>query len=144
MIGETVDHREKLEKEKQKEEREKLWRNGTTNLLRKRNLKGKMKYKDRNRIEEKLTERKPWRKARRRAPETQIQEKRRNSERRGEEKERGDHSLKRGERENVENLNVKRVVKKTISPNIQKLRRVFEKEDMSTVRDFSKETARGG
>ena len=78
MIGETVENREKLEKEKQKEEREKLWRNGTTNLLRKRNLKGKMKYKDRNRIEEKLTERKPWRKARRRAPETQIQEKRRN------------------------------------------------------------------
>ena len=84
-----------------------------------------------------MTERKPWRKARRRAPVTQTQEMGRNSGRRGEEKERGDHSIKRGERENVNRLHVRRTVKKEISPKIQKLRKVFESDDISTVQDFS-------
>ena len=136
MIGEIICHKERIENEKQKEEEEKLWRNGTINLLRKRKLTGKMKYRDRNKVAEKATERKPSRKAKRRAPVPLTHEIVRNG-RRGEEKERGDLSIKRGERENVTKLDIKRTVTRVISPNIQKLRKVFESEDISTVRDFS-------
>ena len=103
-------------------------------------MKGKFKYKDRNLVEEEPTERKKWRKAKRRM---QVQ---RNVGGGEGERERGDHSIKRGERENVTKLQINVPVKRVISPNILKLRKIFENESMSTVRDFpvDSQKLRGG
>ena len=116
IVAEATSFREKIEKNRRETDRKKLHEGGGINLLRKRKWGGKLKYREngKEKTQTQIKEKKrPWRKAKRRIKETEI--------------EKVEVSITESEKTEKTGRDWRKDRRQSVSPNILKMKKMFEK-----------------